>query len=126
MKININETKIISIYSKTFWNETNIEIQAGEEYKLEANGIWKDLFMKCDGDGYTSLYMSLYNRWKRSRENNWFALMGSINQNNDFLIGKTNQIVFKESGILFCYANDVKGFYWNNFGELSLTLTRIK
>ena len=50
MKININETKIISIYSKTFWNETNIEIQASKEYKLEANGIWKDLFMKCDGD----------------------------------------------------------------------------
>ena len=126
MKLNINESKTISICSKIFWNETDIEIQNGEEYKFVAEGQWKDLLMKCDADGYTSLYMSLYNRWKRSKENNWFALMGNIHQTNDFLIGKTNQYIFNESGKLFCYANDVKGFYWNNFGGISLTVTRIK
>jgi len=116
MKLNINESKTISICSKIFWNETDIEIQNGEEYNFAAEGQWKDLLMKCDADGYTSLYMSLYNKWKRSKENNWFALMGSINQTNDFLIGKTNQKTFDESGKLF----------WNNFGEISLTITRIK
>ena len=126
MKLEINSSIKISICSKKIWNETDIEIQNGEEYKFVEEGQWKDLLMKCDADGYTSLYMSLYNRWKRSRDNNWFALMGSINQKNDFLIGKTNQKVFNESGKLFCYANDVKGFYWNNFGEISLTITRIK
>jgi hypothetical protein len=126
MKLNINESKTISICSIKFWNETEIEIQNGEEYKFVAEGQWKDLLMKCDADGYSSLYMSLYNRWKRSKGNNWFALIGSINQTNDFLIGKANQKVFNESGKLFCYANDVKGFYWNNFGEISLTITRIK
>jgi hypothetical protein len=126
MKLNIKESKSFSICSKTFWNETEIEVQNGEEYKFEAVGLWKDLLMKCDADGYTSLYMSLYNRWKRSRENNWFALMGSINQTDDFLIGKGNQKKINKSGKLFCYANDVKGFYWNNSGQISLTITRIK
>lgn len=29
-------------------------------------------------------------------------------------------------GKLSCYANDVKGFYWNNSGQITLTITRIK
>lgn len=126
MKLDINQSQTFTICSREFWNETGIEIQAGEVYKFVAEGLWKDLLMKRDADGYTSLYMNLYNRWKRSRENNWFALMGSINQTADFLIGKNNQIVFNKDGKLFCYANDIKGFYWNNSGQLSLKITRIK
>ncbi|MCC7058459.1 MAG: hypothetical protein IT272_13685 [Chitinophagales bacterium] len=126
MKLEVNQSKSFKICSKEFWNDTGLEINSGEEYKFVAEGTWKDLLMKCDADGYTSLYMSLYNRWKRSKDNNWFALIGSINQTSDFLIGKSNQKKINENGKLFCYANDVKGFYWNNFGEISLTITRIK
>jgi len=125
MKLIIGIPQIISINSKLIWNPTHIEISKGEEYKFEADGLWKDLLKKCDADGYTNLYMSIYNGLKRSRENNWFALMGSINKAGDFLIGKNNQIVFNQDGNLYCYANDVKGFYWNNSGKLFLKITRI-
>lgn len=126
MKLDIHQSKCIIVYSKEFWNETEIEIECGEEYEFVATGSWKDLVMKTDAEGYTSWYMSLYNKLKRSKENKWFALMGSLNKSDDFLIGKANQILFQKSGKLSCYANDVKGFYWNNFGEVSLTITRIK
>lgn len=126
MKLILNESKTISICAKKIWNETEIEIQAGEAYTFDAIGLWQDLLKKCDACGYTSTYMNLYNRWKRSKDNHWFALIGSINQRNDFLIGKSNQITFHENGKLYCYANDVMGFYWNNFGQISLTITRIK
>lgn len=126
MRIELNSPVTVTIKSKLVWNETEIEIHNGEVYEFQANGEWKDLFKKCDADGYNNSYMSLYNSFKRSKENNWFALIGSINQNNDFLIGKKKQVTFSENGNFSCYANDVKGFYWNNFGELSLTITRIK
>jgi len=126
MKLGINQPKSVTIYSKKFWNETDIEIENGEEYKFVADGNWKDLIMKTNADGYTSFYMSLYNRLKRSKSNKWFALIGSLNKRDDFLIGRKNQITFQQSGRLYCYANDIKNFYWNNFGQITLTITRTK
>jgi hypothetical protein len=126
MKLKINESATILIYSKKIWNETNITIEVGEEYKFEAFGTWRDMvLLSCDADGYNCLYMMLYKRWKRSKENNWFALIGSINQKDDFLIGKKWQKVFQQNGKLWCYANDLKCMYWNNSGHLSLKITRL-
>jgi hypothetical protein len=126
MKLNINESKTIAIYSKAFWNETDLEISNEEEYRFEASGLWKDFFVKCEADGYTCWLMSLFNSWKRSPDNNWFALIGCLNKTNDFLIGKQNQISFNQNGKLHCYANDAKRFYSNNFGQISLKITRTK
>ena len=126
MKLSINGPKTVVILAKKFLNETDIDISKDEEYLFEAVGFWKDLLTKCDADGYTNWYMNMYNNKKRSVDHNWFALMGNINNSNDFLIGKQNKIVFNNEGKLSCYANDVKGFYWNNSGQITLTITRIK
>lgn len=126
MRLEIDHSITISICSRKYWNETDIQIFNGDEYKFETTGFWKDLLKKCDADGYTNLYMNLYNKWKRSGNNNWFALIGSINQTDDFLIGTNTQKAFDKDGKLFCYANDVTGFYWNNFGQVSLKITRLK
>lgn len=126
MKLQVGESKTVEIYSKIFWNETDLEILAGEEYKFDSVGSWKDLLVRCNSDGYVSWYMNLYNNWKRSPGNNWFALIGSLDKRNDFLIGKQSQLSFHNSGKLYCYANDVRGFYWNNSGQISLTISRIK
>lgn len=122
----INESKSFTIYSKKFWNKTEVKIESQEEYKFHRAGKWKDFFSETDADGYVSWYMSSYNCMKRSKNNKWFSLIGSIDKNNDFLIGKENKIVFQQSGKLYCYANDIKGFYWNNFGQITLTMTRTK
>ena len=126
MRLTVNDTISIQIYSSNFWNDTDIDIQTGDEYKFEATGFWKDLFLTIDADGYSNLYVSLFNKFKRSKNNQWFALMGSLNHTGDFLIGKDNQIVFNVEGKLSCYANDVKGFYWNNSGQVLLRVTRLK
>lgn len=126
MKLEINQSKTFTIYSGEYWNETDVFIESGEEYKFVSEGTWKDLLKATDADGYSNSYMKLYDRWKRSKSDKWFALIGSVNKSTDFLIGKTNQIVFQESGNLCCYANDVKGFYWNNSGHILMKVTRIK
>ncbi len=126
MKLEINESKSFTIYSREFWNETDVEIQSGEEYKFVAEGNWKDLSKETDANGYSNWYMSLFDSLKRSRNNQWFALIGSVNKSGGFLIGKNSQIPFQQNGKLWCYANDVRGFYWNNSGTVLLTVTRIK
>jgi hypothetical protein len=126
MKLEIDQPADFKISACKFWNETGIEIKNGEEYTFEAIGFWWDLLKRCEADGYTSSYMRHYDKWKRSKSNNWFALMGSINRDEGFLIGKNNKIIFQNAGLLDCYANDVNGFYWNNFGKITLRVTRIK
>jgi hypothetical protein len=128
MNLQINGTVDIRIYAKRKWNSTQIEISEGEEYELTAIGEWRDFTSKTDAEGYTNLYMQLFDSVKRSKEHKWFALIGSLNQSQDeyFLIGKKNKLSFNTSGSLYCFANDVNGFYWNNFGFVTLQITRIK
>lgn len=126
MRLSVNQSELALIYSGKSWNETGVEIMAGEEYLFEADGTWKDLVISTDADGYSNLYMRLFNKLKRSRENKWFALIGSLNKSGGFLIGKNNKILFNHGGDLYCYANDIYGFYWNNSGHITLKITRLK
>lgn len=126
MKLLLHQSHQISIRAKAFWNDTGIDVGDNEAYGFKATGEWKDLTISCDADGYTRWFMKLSEGCRRSKHNKWFALMGSLDKVNDFLIGKSKEISFDSNGRLFCYANDVRGFYWNNFGELTLTVTRLK
>ena len=126
MKLSEGQSITIIINACDFWNDTDIEIEMGDVYLVEATGEWKDIFKKTDADGYSSLYMNLWNKFKRSKDNKWFSLIGSLDKTNYFLIGKNNELSFNQPGKLSCFANDVPGFYWNNSGTVSLEVTRIK
>lgn len=124
--MNINESREIKIHSKDYWNNTELAVQTGEKYLFDASGNWTDSYIDTDADGFSKWYMAAFSMLKRSPSNKWFTLMGSLNKNKCFLIGKQRSIEFNESGILHCFANDVKGFYGNNKGSISLKITRIK
>jgi hypothetical protein len=53
----------------------------------------------------------------------WFALCGAIPASGagPFLIGAGARLRLP-AGRLLCFANDVPGFYWNNFGAVILTV----
>ena len=126
MRLSINEPKTVLVCSGKFWNDTEIEIQNGDQYKFEATGKWRDLLFPADADGYTNFYMRLFDKHKRAKNDKWFALIGSVNKSDYFLIGKHKEMSFTETGNLYCFANDVPGFYWNNSGHLTLVVTRLK
>lgn len=128
MKLQINDTIDVEIRARSKWNSTQIEISEGEEYEFTAIGKWTDFTITKDADGYSNSYMQLFNTMKRAKQYQWFALIGSLdkNENKYYLIGKNSNISFNENGILYCFANDVKGFYWNNFGQITLKVKRIK
>ena len=126
MRLSINETTEVEIKARRRWNETLIEISVGEQYQFTAIGNWTDFIFTKDANGYSNSYMQLFDSWKRSKEHLWFALIGALDKSDYFLIGKNSCKTFSKNGILYCFANDAKAFYWNNFGKIQLEIKRVK
>ncbi|MGY3926105.1 hypothetical protein [Aeromonas simiae] len=73
---------------------------------------------------------------KRLEDAEWFALIGVIadagnpradgtpTSHRSFVIGKEASITPTKSGYLYCFANDAWGFYENNRGFVTLTVSR--
>ena len=126
MEIGESTTKTILASEK--WNDTGIRLVAGEEYHFKANGEWKDSTILCDADGYASPNFFLRaSEWlRRAPKERWFALIGTIEQdeNTAFRIGIEATMSPKSTGLLYCFANDVSFMYWNNEGEIRLTVSR--
>ena len=120
----VGESMTFPVYANDFWTNSGLQVQQGESYTFSASGTWTDLFFTCDADGYTNWYIALYNGLKRMQGENFFKLIGAINQNNLFAIGKSNTITIQNNGELNLFANDANGFYFNNFGHVHLTITR--
>ena len=128
MEVGESTTKTILANKK--WNDTQIRLVAGEEYHFKASGQWKDWTIVCDEDGHTSPnpLLRASERFRRVPKERWFAVIGTIQQNEDtsFRIGVEAKISPRSTGLLYCFANDVSFMYWNNTGEIQLTVTRTR
>ena len=119
------------IYAQLYWNSTGVMLRPGYSYQFSATGSWWDAVKKCCADGYPkgNFVQELARNLRRSPENDWFALVGAVNRDlsTRFLIGlsRVYDVPEKGGGELFCFANDVPGFYWNNFGYVTLTTRQI-
>ena len=120
----------VIVSAKEKWNSTGVELTAGGQYHFEARGEWFDASTRCGPDGYRShnLILHLGEAFRRIRDANWFALMGStvMEDSTAFLIGQKTTRTITRSGSLFCFANDVYFMYWNNRGQVQLTVTRFE
>jgi len=124
----IGQTAQMTIFANAPWNDTGVDLEQGALYQLTAEGEWFDALIKSDADGYDS------NIWLQQRFESalrlptarWFCLVGAIGRELDaaFQIGCSRVVAAPSSGRLFCFANDVPGFYFNNFGSLQLAIRR--
>lgn len=122
----IGESKTIEVASADYWNASGVFVTAGESYQVTASGTWTDWYIDTDANGYSNWYLNLFTLLKRSKSDKWFKLMGSVNQNTDFAIGTSAILTPNVSGPLDFYANDANGFYWNNYGSVQVTITRVQ
>jgi hypothetical protein len=110
------------IEARRIWNRTGIQLESGKTYTFHARGAWIDWYIRHgpEGDPSANFYMRLFERFRRRKNEKWFALIGAVDQNiaTAFLIGAGATIQMKYSGELTCFANDVRGFYWNNCGSV--------
>jgi hypothetical protein len=124
------------IDSELFWTDTGIILEKGNIYDLEVipdTQEWIDGYggrypQVCTANGFSHWFLNLFSFLKRSRKNQWFALMGSIDREEigAFKIGTKYPEGYKadKTGELTCFANDAKGHYKNNKGIIKLTITR--
>lgn len=118
----------IGIRARDPWNATGLTLEAGGTYHCTAAGQWRDWKILTDADGFDSpgAYMRLFERLRRVRDQPWFRLIGSIDRDMStaVAIGSDGTLTPETTGELICFANDVPRTYWNNRGEVTLTVTR--
>jgi hypothetical protein len=129
MKLNLgSDIEGIPIMAGEYWNDTKIDMDTGERYMLTASGRWLDFFIPSSPDGYSSPLSSIksLNRLLRHPTGKLFSLIGCLDRRveQQFIIGRGVTFDSEVSGRLYCFANDVPGFYWNNWGHIALTIKR--
>ncbi|BDD03446.1 hypothetical protein [Aureibacter tunicatorum] len=112
------------VSASKYVNNSGIILEKGKEYKITAEGIWYDWYIKSGPKGYDRFWMKPFNMFKRLPEAKWLSLLGAIDEKGKpFLLGK--EMIFKASstGEFFCFANDIRGFYANNSGQVRVKIS---
>jgi hypothetical protein len=125
--LNPDESKSVVINAKEYWNHTGIKLEKDKQYFLKAEGTWVDWYIEIDANGFGHWFFLPVEILRRMPTKNWFALIGTLDKSreNAFLIGTgPTDYTPPIPGELVCFANDVPGFYWNNYGSIYLTVTR--
>ena len=125
----VGEKTKVTVAARPLWNGTGVMLDAGHTYRLSAEGEWVDWYIKCGPAGYPSpnIVTRLLEMARREPTQLWFALIGAIarDTSSQFLIGAGCNYRAVRSGELTCFANDVRGLYWNNTGDVQLTIERL-
>lgn len=130
-RLGVNEQRTVRVRAHCFWNDSGLEVTKGEAYSVTASGAWWDLLFCSGATGYTapgwSVFQKLLQSYRRLPKGRWFVLgaqvLGDDQQSTPAEVGASLPIV--ADGRLTFFANDVKGFYWNNWGSLSVTIRRL-
>jgi hypothetical protein len=125
----------VSISARRRWNDTGVRLVAGQGYRFEARDEWTDFFIKRNADGFRSEEAPFFSRGllkkheerRRQPAENWFCLIGAIDREprTAFRIGTGTEYVAAHTGVLTPFANDEWSYYWNNWGSLTLSVTRL-
>jgi hypothetical protein len=126
-----------SVCSRTFWNDTGIDLKKGSRYRFEVRGQWKDWFVWCDENGPLCplpdlLMMPLrpclrFPPGIREPRARFFSLVGLIGPPEEarlraegFLVRDGKTLIAPASGRLHMFANDWRCAYGNNEKSLAL------
>jgi len=127
-QLRVGEEMDFIVFARAQWNATPLWISRGERYRFAASGTWCDASIRTGPAGYPSpsLGFRLAAPFRRASKANWFALIGAIHQKAPvFLIGDGTDIVMPADGLLYCFANDLPSFYFNNSGHVQVVVTRL-
>jgi len=116
----------VTIDARPAWVDTGLLIVPGTTYLFTASGRWKDARIETDADGYPSanIFQQATERLRRVPEARWFALIGAVDRqpSTQFVIGSRATFRAATGGQLTCFANDLRWFYFNNSGSVTLTM----
>jgi hypothetical protein len=122
--LEIGVARTVKVRADQFWTDTGIALIPGR-YRFQAAGRWSDWFIPSGPDGYHALAMLFFERQRRVAAAPWMALIGAIGRDDAtaFVIGNGTECDIAAEGELCCFGNDLPTMYWNNQGEVELTVT---
>jgi hypothetical protein len=126
--LHVGQSTTCLVSAQRLCNNTLLLVRAGENYRFKVNppNNWSDWGKPSSADGYGSTFFQ--KPWEHGRvipSANWFALCGEISQNDRFVIGSgPHDYLCRSTGPLFLFANDHPLFYWNNSGQISVSIMR--
>ena len=126
--LEVGRSATLRVKARSKWNVSDLHLTEACRYDFRATGNWVDLIKRTDANGFTSqlLTLRLTESRRRSPNENWLCLIGAINCDvtQQFALGARRSLIMPASGRLTTFANDLPFMYWNNFGSLTLTVTR--
>jgi hypothetical protein len=121
-KLNAQE---VSVDASTYTVASGITVKKGETYEFKAVGEWQDAsFPATDANGFKGFTAPMFFGMllKPMPSQYYMKLCGKVG-NWKFPIGTTASVKMKRSGELQLFANDAKGFFDNNSGQIVVSLT---
>lgn len=126
----VNEARTIRVRAHCFWNDSGLDVRKGERYSVSATGSWWDMFIRSGAAGYSapswSVFQNLLQSQRRLPGDPWFVLGAQVLATDrtatPIEVGSTIDV--PSDGRLTFFANDVPGFYWNNWSALTLQVRR--
>ena len=117
----------VEISAREYWNKTGIVLTKGKRYSFVAEGEWRDASHPCDVDGWVPEWGKTTDKileyLKRESGQRLFKLIGAVDKKRPYIVlGTKGSFEAPASGELFCFANDVPGFYRNNSGKVTLKI----
>jgi hypothetical protein len=126
----------VEVSSRPEWVETPVWVKAGDTLDFQAVGCWVDLVIPCTADGYAAgFFYAIHELPRIPDDGRYFRLMGRISTDGKQPADDVPELTFpigakrsgwkaNADGRLFVFANDRKGFYWNNWGAIRLSIER--
>ncbi len=128
MPINTKAQQKVTAKANWFLQQTGIQVTKGETYLITAKGEWQDAdFPPSDANGFKGFTAPMFFGMllKPLPSQYYMKLCGKVG-NWKFPIGTSATITMKRSGELLLFANDAKGFFDNNSGEIVVTISKVE
>jgi len=118
------ESDVTTVRADARYNPTGITVTAGQTIRVTAPGEWEDWGRIVDANGYEKTLLRPFTLLRRVRSAPWFRLCGAIGASEAHLfpLGNEASHVAPASGPLYLFANDLWAMYWNNSGELEVSV----
>lgn len=119
----------VVVCSREYWNATGFDVEPNGRYRLRvvARDNWNDWGSAANANGWIerSWFVDKFGSWaKRHDGADWFALIASVGRDAQTYtaIGAGSSCITDSGGEIHLFANDARGFYWNNRGALKVRI----
>ncbi|MES2704668.1 MAG: hypothetical protein V4649_18655 [Bacteroidota bacterium] len=122
------EKATITVYAGAIYSPEAIAVQVGEEYHVwcDKGQRWVDMVIPASPRGYRNPLANIFGQ--RVKGVKCFCLCAAYNGSDSdaFGIGMNKTFVTTQDGTLSFFANDVRGYEWNNWGKIRVNVKRVR